>query len=100
MYGHKGFVRGLAFHSSGKNFVSCGDDQRICVWQTDKVQETNSMEVEQNQSNTPTPITTIQVAHGLRAIDFQRQSDLFATAGNEVVEIWDINRHEYILWRH
>lgn len=38
------------------------------------------------------PVKSWISTHGLNAIDHQRGSSLFATAGTEIIEIWDVNK--------
>jgi len=82
---HRGFVRGLAVHSGGERFVSCGDDKVVKIWKTPA-----DIRDEQHQT---TPIATYLGEHAFSSVDHQRNSMLFATSGASV-DVWDHNRAE------
>jgi len=89
---HSGFVRGLCFNERGDKFISCGDDSRIALWEMEGIQGMNDNDQNLDQ-NKILPITNWSSNHTFTCIDFKKSiSNQFITGGNEVVELWDINK--------
>ncbi|XP_033726889.1 DDB1- and CUL4-associated factor 13-like [Pecten maximus] len=79
---HDGMVQGLAFHSTGSRFLSCGSDKVIKQW---NLNEEGQIEKE--------PRTTILGKTVFQSISHHNAKNIFATCG-EQVDIWDSTRTE------
>lgn len=75
--GHQGVVRGLTFTPSGDQILSCADDKTIKTWSTEKISDT--------------PLDTIVCKHMVTGISHARDSDQFATCG-ENTQLWSAGR--------
>ena len=81
-FGHKSFVRGLAFVpgqlQGGNAFLSCSDDKTVKMWSISKPGE---------------PLATFDADFLLNSIDHKGgECNTFATAGGDSVQIWDHSR--------
>lgn len=80
---HEGFVRGITYTSSGQQFISCGDDKTIKVWNSSRVEGQDDEE----------PVNTILSRTILTGITHHRRQNIFATSG-EVCNLWEESRNE------
>jgi WD repeat and SOF domain-containing protein 1 len=97
------FVKGICFSNTGEDFISCGDDQTISIWNKTNLQEqklslNNKSKEENNTFSTSSlslpykPIQTFQFDSFLEGIDHSYSQKQFATSGG-VVAVWNYERN-------
>jgi WD repeat and SOF domain-containing protein 1 len=84
VYGHKGFVRGLAVAPSGSTFFSCSEDKTVKQWH---------LQIQDDESETPEPINTFFSKEPFTGIDHHWTNNMFATCSSKV-QVWDHHRSE------
>ncbi|KAL8008931.1 putative WD40/YVTN repeat-like-containing domain superfamily, WD40-repeat-containing [Plasmopara halstedii] len=95
VYGHRGFVRGLAVAVDGNSFYSCSEDKTVKQW---------ALRIKEEDEGVPTPLTTFTSKEPFflyfidRGIDHHWSENIFATCGSKV-QVWDPSRstptHEF-----
>eukprot|EP01102_Stenamoeba_stenopodia_P021601 TRINITY_DN8754_c0_g1_i1.p1 TRINITY_DN8754_c0_g1~~TRINITY_DN8754_c0_g1_i1.p1 ORF type:complete len:464 (+),score=106.88 TRINITY_DN8754_c0_g1_i1:136-1527(+) len=99
---HQGFVRGIAIPVDGERMFSCGDDKSIKIWNLDSFDNapvsTYNNSKGKDKSNFDEPVATFLGKEAFTSIDHQYgwTSQVFATSGGSVVDIWDQNRSDPI----
>ncbi|CAI5737320.1 unnamed protein product [Hyaloperonospora brassicae] len=89
VYGHRGFVRGLAVAPDGHTFYSCSEDKTVKQW---------ALRVKSEDEDVPTALATFTSKEPFLGIDHHWSQKLFATCGSKV-QVWDPSRstptHEF-----
>ncbi|CEG41590.1 glycoside hydrolase [Plasmopara halstedii] len=89
VYGHRGFVRGLAVAVDGNSFYSCSEDKTVKQW---------ALRIKEEDEGVPTPLTTFTSKEPFLGIDHHWSENIFATCGSKV-QVWDPSRstptHEF-----
>ncbi|KAJ8577874.1 hypothetical protein ON010_g1332 [Phytophthora cinnamomi] len=89
VYGHRGFVRGLAVTPDGNTFYSCSEDKTVKQW---------ALRVKDEDDDVPTALATFTSKEPFLGIDHHWSQDMFATCGSKV-QVWDPSRstptHEF-----
>eukprot|EP01104_Vermistella_antarctica_P011632 TRINITY_DN3267_c0_g1_i2.p1 TRINITY_DN3267_c0_g1~~TRINITY_DN3267_c0_g1_i2.p1 ORF type:complete len:400 (-),score=78.92 TRINITY_DN3267_c0_g1_i2:115-1314(-) len=88
---HRGFVRGIAIPSNSRTFFTCGEDRTVKQWAMDL----DDSHEDKDYDGKVEPLATFLGSNPFTAIDHQRLTSTFATAG-DVIEIWNHNRSEPI----
>jgi len=99
------FVKGVCFSNTGENFLSCGDDNTINLWNKNSLyadkenkwssnngRDKNNLLLESNGATSYKPTTVYQIDSFLENIDHSYNENLFATSGG-VVAIWNYDRN-------
>lgn len=90
--GHRGAVRGLTVSTEGERLISCGDDCTVRLWD---IPVAGIGESSYGSENVQKPLATYVGKNSFRAVDYQWDSNVFATGGAQV-DIWDHDRSEPI----
>ncbi|KAG2788447.1 DDB1- and CUL4-associated factor 13 [Phytophthora cactorum] len=89
VYGHRGFVRGLAVTPDGNTFYSCSEDKTVKQW---------ALRVKEEDEDVPTALATFTSKEPFLGIDHHWSQNMFATCGSKV-QVWDPSRstptHEF-----
>ncbi|KAI9913980.1 hypothetical protein PsorP6_005566 [Peronosclerospora sorghi] len=89
VYGHRGFVRGLAVTPDGTTFYSCSEDKTVKQW---------ALHVQDEEEDVPTALATFTSKEPFLGIDHHWSQNMFATCGSKV-HVWDPSRstptHEF-----
>lgn len=85
VYGHRGFVRGLAVAPGGDAFLSCSEDKTVKLWAL-RVKD-------EGEDETPQPISTFGGKEPFLGVDHHWSRSLFATCSSKV-QVWDPSRSE------
>lgn len=92
---HLGFVRGLATTHSGSQFLSCGDDKTIKLWNFNPNMTENTTVLNSSLAGVRKPVVEsskiYSTDYSILGLDCHWNKDMFATSGN-CLEIWDSNR--------
>lgn len=92
---HTSFVRGVTFSWDGNHVISCGSDKLIQMWEM----PTDDFLFGGKDAEKSKPIEPVKTWVGQQAyyaIDHQRQSNYFATAAINVLQLWDPSRTQPI----
>uniref|UniRef100_K3WUS7 Sof1-like protein domain-containing protein n=1 Tax=Globisporangium ultimum (strain ATCC 200006 / CBS 805.95 / DAOM BR144) TaxID=431595 RepID=K3WUS7_GLOUD len=84
VYGHKGFVRGLAVAPGGQTFFSCSEDKTVKQW---------ALQIKDEDDDVPTALSTFQSKEPFLGIDHHWSNNMFATCSSKV-QVWDHQRSE------
>ncbi|KAL8607232.1 DDB1- and CUL4-associated factor 13 [Nucella lapillus] len=79
---HDGLVNGMAAHSAGQYFFSCGSDKTIKQWAVDAEGKIR-----------PEPMNTLLTKSIYTCLDHHWKEDMFVTSGTKV-DVWDESRSE------
>lgn len=84
------FVKGVCFSDTGDDFLSCGDDNTINLWNKTNLFNTRGNNIDDQMSYKP--INVYQTDSFLESIDHSYSEKLFASAGG-VVSVWNYERN-------
>jgi WD repeat and SOF domain-containing protein 1 len=94
------FVKGVCFSNTGEEFLTCGDDNTINLWnktnlyiQKEEMLYSNSnIQIETNGALSYKPSSVYQIDSSIENIDHSFNDKLFATSGG-VVAVWNYERN-------
>ena len=80
--GHTSVIHALAFSPDGRQLVSAGEDQKICIW---------DMETRRLQK------TLYRATDSIRAVAISPDNRLLASAGNDCqITLWDLHAYQLL----
>jgi len=99
------FVKGVCFSNTGENFLTCGDDNTINIWNKNsmyihkekrlhmdnKTNKFNNFIIESSGASCYKPISVYHINSSLENIDHSYNDSIFSTAG-QFVSIWNYER--------
>lgn len=95
------FVKGVCFSNTGEDFISCGDDNVINLWNKNslfkqkeklKYNKNNNILLESDSSSIYKPVNVYQTEGFLESVDHSYNDKIFSTAG-AVVSLWNYERN-------
>jgi len=93
------YVKGICFSNTGEDFLSCGDDNSISIWnknnlsiQKEALSEVQGRNIDISSLNSYTPSNVYQSETAIESIDHSYSEKLFATGGG-VVAVWNYERN-------
>ena len=99
------FVKGVCFSNTGENFLTCGDDNTVNIWNKNSMylhkekglnihnqtNNINNLNLETSGASSYKPISVYHIDSSLENIDHSYNDSIFSTAGR-VVAIWNYER--------
>eukprot|EP01113_Clastostelium_recurvatum_P038717 TRINITY_DN5820_c0_g1_i3.p1 TRINITY_DN5820_c0_g1~~TRINITY_DN5820_c0_g1_i3.p1 ORF type:complete len:459 (+),score=87.17 TRINITY_DN5820_c0_g1_i3:38-1414(+) len=91
---HRGYVRGIAISPSGTSFVTCGEDKYVKIWRLDPHTHGPAPEGSDGAGGQDIPEHTFLYTHAFTDVSYSPNGRYFATAGGNVVNLWEPGRSE------
>lgn len=96
---HMGFVRGLTSTHQGGQFLSCGDDKTIKLWNfvpnQSEIQNSLNTSLAGQKKHVIEPLKVLTSDSSILCVDSHWSKNTFASSGSSL-DIWDISRNDPI----